>query len=322
MQKTIRGKKCPKCSSFIKADQDKCTVCGFEFDTNDEIVKETELPVTVKTEGDSIICPKCDTQNNAEFKFCKICKYPLKDAAFYKNKSGKKLQLRFEWLRNDVEEFLKKEQDFDDFLPYFDGCLVWQGYAFCVYKNGNRYEILSKKSDPDVDSILYKKYSQAFIEDSGKEFFLGAVKIKVLGDVNSRMEIKTIVSSDKTIFAGPGESLDDKSAKTGLPRLRILDMGLKEDMIEIGEKVLFGRDFLSRHTDLDYEVMRKSGVSNEHVYLTPIQGAKWLIEPLPDKPIFTEISAVPVILYNGDILRWVSSHFVGEFKITIKETEV
>lgn len=322
IEKTIRGKKCPQCSSFIKADQDTCSECGFKFEIKNETEHETELPATIKTDSNTIACPKCKTKNSVEFKFCKICKHPLKEVTLNKIKLEKKLRLRFEWLRTDAEELLEKEQDFNEFLPYFDGCLQWQGYAFCVYKNVNKFEILSRRIDASIGSILYKKYSDSTIETSGKEFFLGAVKIKILGDINAQKELKTIVSSDKTIFAGPGESLNDKSAKTGLPRLKICDMDLKEDTIEIGEKILFGRDFLSGHTDLDYEVLRKSGVSNEHVYLAPIQGAKWLIEPLANKPIFTEISEAPIILYNGDILRLVSSRHVGEFKIRIEETRI
>jgi rubredoxin len=322
MQKTIRGKKCPQCSSFIKADQDKCNVCGFVFETEEGPENEPELPVTIKTGSNSIVCPKCKTDNNPEFKFCKICKHPLKEVTQDEIKPGKKLRLTFDWLKSDLKEYFENELDFNDFPPYFDGCLLWEGYAFCVYQNKKEFEILARKIDTSAAALLYKKCPAANILSSGQDFFLGAVKIKLLGDINSQKELKTMVSSDKTVFVGPGESLDDHSVNTGLPRLIILDMDLKEDTIEINGKTLLGRDSLGKNTDLDFEVMRKSGVSNEHVYLTPLPGSKWLIEPLPNKPIFSEICQEPVILHNGEMLRFVSGHQVGEFKIGIKKTRI
>jgi len=319
IQKTIRGKKCPQCASFIKADQVKCSACGFDFETNDKPEQEeTELPVTVLTDSGGIPCPKCKTINNAEFKFCKICKHPLKEVPLGKPGMTKKIQLTCEWLKPDTQKFFPDEQDFKEFPPYFDGCLQWQGYGFFVYKQKSKFEILCRKIDTTVDTILYKKCLDTTIAVSGKEFFLGAFKIKLMGDTDSRVEQQTVVSSDKTLFVGPGESRDDHSAKTGLPRLKICDLGLQSDTIEIGEKVLLGRDFLGKHTDLDFEIMRKSGVSNEHLFLTPLPGSGWLIEPLPGKSLFTEISEAAIILHPGDTLRLVSNDHVGEFKIGIK----
>lgn len=320
MQKTIRGKKCPQCSSFIKADQDKCNVCGFVFAAQEGPEDEKELPVTIKTDSNSIVCPKCKTDNNPEFKFCKICKHPLKEDALDEIKPGKKFRLTCDWLKADLEEFYENEQYFNDFPPYFDGCLQWEGYAFCVYRNKREFEILARKIDPSSTVLLYKKCPAANIISSGEDFFMGAVKIKLLGDISSQTELKTMVSPVKTVFVGPGESIDDQSGKAGLPRLKILDRDLNEDTIEINGKTLVGRESLGKQTGLDYEVMRKSGVSNEHVYLTPLPGAKWLIEPLPNKPVFSEICQAPVILHNGEILRLVSDQHVGEFKIGIKKT--
>ncbi|MCK5059298.1 MAG: hypothetical protein KAT34_21795 [Candidatus Aminicenantes bacterium] len=321
MQKTIRGKKCPQCASFIKADQAKCSVCGFDFDIKDKPKQEeTELPVTVRTDSGGALCPKCKTINNAEFKFCKICKYPLQEDPFSQDKKTKKIRLTCAWLKPEARQILPDEQGFSDFLPYFDGCLQWQGYGFCVYKHKSKFEILCRKTGTTVDTVLYKKCLDTTIAASGKEFFIGAVKIKLMGDTDSRVEQQTVVSSDKTVFIGPGETQDDHSAKTGLPRLKICDPDLQPDTVEIGEKVLLGRNFLGKHTGLDYEVMRKNGVSSEHLFLTPLPGAGWLVEPLPEKPIFTEISEAAIILHPGDILRLVSKEYVGEFEIGIKES--
>lgn len=323
IQKTIRGKKCPKCASFIKADQPKCSVCGFDFETQDEGAKEeTELPVTIKTGGNYIACPKCQTRNNPDFKFCKICKHPLGEYTLGIKKPVKKLLLNFDWLSTEKDGNLGKEEVFSDFLPYFDGCLQWQGYAFCVFKKKNKFEILCRKTDASSSALLYRKCAYPHIEVSGNDLFLGAIKIKLMGDVNSHEEQQTVVSSDKTLFVGPGQGPGENPEKKGLPRLSVCDMDLKTDTVEIAGKILLGRDFLSKNTDLDYELMRKNGVSNDHVYLTPLQGSRWLIDPLPDKTFFSEICEEPVILYKEDILRFVSDHHVGEFKIAVKESGI
>lgn len=322
ISKTIKGKKCPQCSSFIKADQAKCNVCGFDFELENKSENESEIAVTVKSESNTIVCPKCQTQNNPEFKFCKICKYPLKEMPPGRTGDTTKLQLRLEWLKTETDDFFEKELDFHKFLPYFDGCLQWQGYAFFAYKAMDNFEMLARKIEQTAEAKLYKKCQSADIETSGKEFFAGAVKIKLLGASDSDMEMQTVISSDKTVFVGPGEAADNTSAKTGTPRIRIINMGLEEDIIEIPGKTLIGRDFLAKQTTLAAETMRKSGISSEHFYLTPSPGARWLIEPLPDKPIFIEICAEPVALKSGDILRLVAGRHVGEFKIGIRETGI
>jgi hypothetical protein len=321
MQKTISGKKCPKCSSFIKAGQAQCSVCGFDFEMKNEPAKEEpELPVTIKTGSNNIICPKCRTQNNPEFKFCKICKHPLQEVTLAKNKPAKKLRLNFNWLSAETGENFLKEEDFSNCRPYFDGCLQWEGYTFCAFKKKYKFEILVRKTGASSHSLLYKKCSHVYIEISGNQIFLGAVKMKLMGDMNPQTEQQTMVNSDKTLFVGPGESLHDNPAQKGLPRLKICEMSLKKDTVELKKRTLLGRDFLARHTDLDHEVMRKNGISNEHVYLTPLQGSRWLIEPLPNKSIFVEINEEPVVLHKDDILRLAADHQVGEFKINVMET--
>ncbi len=320
--KTIKGKKCPQCSSFIKADQAKCNVCGFDFDVENKSENESEIAVTVRSESNTITCPKCQTPNNPEFKFCKICKFPLKEMPPGKSGEAAKLQLRLEWLKTETDACFDKELDFHKFLPYFDGCLQWQGYAFFAYKTMGYFEMLARKTEQTGEAKLFKKCLYAAVETSGKEFFTGAVKIKLLGDSDSDMELQTVISSDKTVFVGPGEAADNASAKTGTPRIKIMNMGLAEDIIEIPGKTLIGRDFLAKQTKLAAETMRKSGISSEHFYLTPLPGAGWLIEPLPDKPIFIEICAAPVALKSGDILRLVAGRHVGECKIGIRETGI
>lgn len=323
IQKTISGKKCPKCASFIKADQPKCSVCGFEFGTQDEGKKEeTELPVTIKTGGNYVACPKCQTRNNPDFKFCKICKHPLSEYTLGIDKPVKKLLLNFDWLSTERDGHPPKEDVFKDFLPYFDGCLQWQGYAFCAYKKKNKFGILCRKTDPSTSALLYRKCAYPQLEMSGNVFFLGAIKIKLMGDVNSREEQQAVVSSEKTLFVGPGRGPGENSEKKGLPRLEICDMDLKTGTVEIGGKILLGRDFLTKHTDLDNELMRQNGVSNEHAYLTPLPGSKWLIDPLPGKTFFTEICEEPVVLYKEDIVRFAADHHVGECRITVKETGI
>ena len=321
MQKTISGKKCPQCASFVKAEEGKCSICGFDFETKEKPKQEeTELPITVLTDSGGVHCPKCKTINDAEFKFCKICKHPLKEFPLDRNGTAKKIRLTCECLKSEAQQILPDEQDFSDFSPYFDGCLQWQGYGFCVYKQKSKSEILCRRINTSADTVIYKKCLNTTITVSGKEFFIGAVKIKLMGNTDPRLEQKTVISSSKTLFVGPGESQDDHSAKTGPPRLEVCDLALQSDTVEIGEKVLLGRDFLGKHTDLDYEVMRKNGISKEHLFLTPLPDTGWLIDLLPGKSVFTEINEAPIILFPGDTLRFVSKDHVGEFKIGIKES--
>jgi RNA polymerase subunit RPABC4/transcription elongation factor Spt4 len=82
-EKTMQGKKCPKCKSFVRDDSSGCSVCGFEWakkTTGAQTEKVEELP-TAQPEKEtslpgSMACPKCGTENSSDFRYCKICKHP------------------------------------------------------------------------------------------------------------------------------------------------------------------------------------------------------------------------------------------------------
>lgn len=330
-QKTIRGKKCPKCSSFMEDDAVRCGVCGSKLEERDVDTRpeSNHLFDPAFDQKGEIKCSKCGAVNNDDYKFCKICKHPLK--GIYEEKTGtipqettetickgsSGISLSLDWSKVPGGYNAEKELSFVDFSPYFDGYLQWKEYAFFVYRDLAQYEILIRKIKPSKESKLYKKCKNALVARSGKEFYLGAVKFQLVGGGFQTEELKTIVMAEKTFFRGPGEKINEH-VKTGRAGLKVLNFDAKKEFVEIREKVLIGRTFLAEQWEVDENLLRKNGISKEHMYITPMEDGNWLMEPVPDKALFVEIGENPQILDECDVLRWLSNAQIGEFKIGIK----
>jgi hypothetical protein len=327
-QKTIKGKRCPVCSSFMYDTDARCKVCGHvPAGKNVDTYGNPNIPASEKG---VIKCSKCGSVNSDDFKFCKICKHPLKTEE--KNRAipqegietigggSSEIFLNFEWSKVPPGFKEEKQLRFVNFSPFFDGYLQWKEYVFFVYRHLAKYEILIRKIKRSNESKLYKKCKNILIGKSGNEFYVGAVKLQLLGEAHQNEELKTIVKPTKTFFVGPGEEINGY-VKTGPPGLKVLNLSPEKEFIEIREKVLIGRSFLADQWEINEDTLRKNGISKEHMYITPLKDGDWLIEPVMDKPVFTEIGEIPQILEEGDILRCVSKDQVGEFKININTLE-
>jgi hypothetical protein len=228
--------------------------------------------------------------------------------------------LNFEWSKVPPGFKEEKQLRFVSFSPFFDGYLQWKEYVFFVYRNLAHYEILIRKIKRANESKLYKKCENIFVGKSGNEFYLGAVKLQLLGGVHQNEELKTVAMPDKTFFIGPGEEINGYM-KTGPPGLKVLNLSTKKEFFETRERVLIGRHFLADQWEISEDILRKNGISKEHIYITHLKDGDWLMEPILDKPVFAEIGEIPQTLEEGDILRWVSKDRVGEFKIKINRSE-
>jgi hypothetical protein len=127
-----------------------------------------------------------------------------------------------------------------------------------------------------------------------------------------------------TQYVGPGEKRrsDDLQAMPAAgcdPALiRLLDPDGGAPHIEIREKTLIGRSFLAGKLKIKEDGLRDSGISQEHVHLTPGE-EQWLVEPVNRKPVYIEIKETPVIAREGEIFRWMFVDCFGEFKLRVVE---
>lgn len=331
-EKTMKGKKCPKCLSFVKDDSNGCSVCGFEWAkkrSNARGEKGLELPATQPDRESPLpaclACPKCGTENSGDFKYCKICKHPLKAAIGDipgKIDPDTSLQIRLDWKVKPSSDISDIRLDLTGLKPYFTGYAHWKDYAFFVFPLGDGYQILVKKSNAKGSgSVLFRKCSGPFMMESGREFYLGAVRFQVLGDLSQDGSDKTLLKSDKTVLRGPGEKQPPRFL-AGKSRIKILDLKPEHKYTEITGVTPIGRTFLVDIFGLEDDELRQNGISKEHIRMTPFARGKWLLEPQPDKPVFEEINEIPLFLNSGDILRWVGENRMGEFKIHIVQHEV
>jgi RNA polymerase subunit RPABC4/transcription elongation factor Spt4 len=329
IHKTVKGKRCPVCSSFMEDRAVQCRVCGYKPGGKED--DPLGIPGIPTGEKGVIKCSKCGSVNRNDFKFCKICKHPLKTEErdrvipqegieTISKGSSSELFLRFDWITVPPGYQEEKQLRFVNFSPFFDGYLQWKEYVFFVYRHLAQYEMLTRKIKRANESKLYKKCKNILIGKSGNEFYIGAVKLQLLGEAHEKEELKTIVKPTGTFFVGPGEEING-NVKTGPPGLKVLNLSPGKEFIETREKVLIGRHFLADQWKINEDTLRKNGVSKEHMYITPLKDGDWLMEPIPGKPVFTEIGEIPQILEAGDTLRWVSTDRVGEFKIYINTLE-
>jgi hypothetical protein len=330
-EKTIQGKKCPKCQSFVMEGSKACPVCGFNWEEGGEEagdVKDVDFKIG-SPEGHlsspaSVTCPKCGTDNSPDFRFCKICKHPLQAVADSPGTPDRapRFQVRLKWTLRPEEGMSDIYLDLEEMKPYFTGNAGWNDHVFLVYSCGSGHQILARRNQVgDSSSILFKRSKGLVLADSGQKFYMGAVGFQLLGDPSHKDEVKTVMRSDKTVLRGPGEEKVPRFLN-GAPRIKIVNLNPEAGDAEITESTMVGRGLLAEHCGLDEDELRLNGISKDHFRLTPYPQGKWLVEPVPGKPLFEEISEIPVRLISGDTLRWVSDNQVGEFEIHIIPKEV
>lgn len=312
---TFRGKKCPKCSSFIRDDKSKCEVCGFE---PEEKKKKKE-----KIEIHPVICPRCNAENQPDFNFCKICKHPLEaktviaedknsPISFEETKTTEhtplsKIILEFHWTEPPHQDVLNK-LELMDFHPFFNGYARWDDHAFFVYQHFGVYEILLRKIDLAGKSMLYRRCNNRVMLKTGSVVCLGQIAFQLSEEVPH---------SNKTIVIGPGSgSTHANKSKRGL---RITNQSAVREFVEINEKCRMGRDWISQQFGLDKEMLRISGVSKEQIIITPMEHGRWQLEPMNSKNIYVAIDEAPVLLEEEETLRWVMGNQYGEFQLKIKK---
>ncbi len=214
------------------------------------------------------------------------------------------------------------------------------GYIFCLYRNKGTYEILCRRSIHSTPGpqqpLLYKKCAskkkngdeqsnpKTIVETSGTVFYLGAIKFKLMGNkILPGPGLKEGANhfihdpGERTVLVKPGRPWADDDEHQGLMRVKIPDRDLALDTLQITGRIPLGRHFLQEHLEIDEDFLRRSGVSGEHLNLTPLQGGNWIIEPFPGKAVFLELGERPVRLQQGDILRLAAPQQVGEFVISL-----
>lgn len=312
--KTFKGKKCPKCSSLIKNGKSICEVCGFEPDE-----KKKKEKVGIYT----VICPRCNTENQADFNFCKICKHPLEEKTViaeekespilleetkaWEHTPLSKIILEFHWTEPPHQEIVNM-LEMIDFDPFFTGYARWDDHAFFVYQHFGLYEVLLRKIDPAGKSVLYRRCNNRVMLKTGSVVCLGQLAFRLTEEV---------LKSNKTIVIGPGSgSIHANKSKRGL---RITNMTAEREFIEIKEKCRIGRDWISQHFGLDKDMLRMIGVSKNQIRISPLEHGRWQLEPMNSKNIYVAIDEVPVSVEEGETLRWVMGNQYGEFQLKIKK---
>ena len=312
--RTFRGKKCPKCSSFIRDDKSKCDVCGFAPEEKKNKEKIGIHPV---------ICPRCNTENQPDFNFCKICKHPLEEKTVIveekespilleQTKAAEhtplsKIFLEFHWIEPPNKEDVNM-LELMDFQPFFNGYTRWDDHAFFVYQHFGVFEILLRKIESACKSVLYRRCNNRVMLKTGSVVCLGQIAFQLTEEVPN---------SNKTIVIGPGSGATHANkSKRGL---RITNMTAERELVEIKEKCRIGRDWISQQFGLDREMLRMSGVSKEQIRITPLEHGRWQLEPMNSKNIYTAIDEAPVLLEEEETLRWVMGNQYGEFQLKIKK---
>lgn len=329
--KTIQGKKCPNCFSFVKDGLDTCPVCGNKMvdrlkkkrETqveNDDKMKPTIPAERTQSPGDAIRCSKCGTENALDARFCKICKHPLGESQEFPPAETVKpagIAIAVQWLGEPGKEKQRTSLALEQSVPGFRGFTRWKGYGFFVFKIRGTHDILVKRTGASGDATLFKKCRDIFVLKSGCGFYLGAVKFQLLGDFQEEANSKTVIKSNKTILKGPGEKSQPRFLE-GRPRLRIEGISSTREVIEISDTCTLGRSRIAELFGANEDELRQSGVSKEHIAITPYQGGRWLLDPFPDKPVFIEIHEAPVVIPQGDVLRWVLEGQLRECQLFVE----
>jgi uncharacterized OB-fold protein len=336
MAKTITGKKCPECGSFVPTAEKQCQVCSKEparEKIQTQLLPTGAEPVPVK-------CPKCRQECTPGAPFCLHCgsalgqgdtratkEYSRKEALLTatESRSRKRRFIRFDWVKMTPGYTMLNSLDLDADIALFDGYVQWEGYGFFLYQNRKKNEILIRKIDPQAAVKLFRKCEKATLVEPRTEIYIGAMGVEVIGSApkrNQKNESATI--ANLTHYVGPGEKRrsDDSSATPASvfdsALIRFLDAASGVPHIEIREKTLIGRSFLAGKLNMKEDVLRDLGISQEHVHLTAGE-EQWLVEPVNRKPVYIEIKETPVIAREGEVFRWMFADCFGEFKLRVVE---
>ncbi|GEM_PF-3519441 len=324
---TLLGRRCPQCGSFVKEGLDKCPVCGYEFPA------ETSLSVSVEEGirhkklsnigGKGIKCPKCGKENPPEASFCKFCGFPLmpaqqqiEEVRSYETEEKSSMKIEFEWQSSNYDNLegnvlLKKCE------PFFAGVGAFEGFAFMVYNSTLYPKVMIRKISSQTEGKLFVKYNKGLIVLSGTEFYLGAVGFQLLGSAEHK-DMMQETNEIKTVMAGPGEDVFNIFT-TGKPRIRVLNMPGKNDILTVNWEFILGRETLMELLQIEELILAQSGVSKHHLKVQPLTNGSWYLVPLSGKSFYVEIKEDPVILDNNTIIRIVKKNGVPvEAKLHIK----
>jgi ribosomal protein L40E len=334
MAETITGKKCPECGSFVPVGAKQCLVCS--RGSLREKIKSQPLPMAAAP----VKCPKCRQECTPESRFCRYCGSALgqgdvRDTKEYSRKEAlltsrsareqKRRFIRFDWVKMTPGYTMLNSLDLDADIALFAGYVQWEGYGFFLYQNREKHEILIRKIDPKSAAKLFRKCEKATLVEPRTEIYIGAMGVEVIGSTpQKKQKNDSDTIANVTQYVGPGEKRrsDDLQAMPAAgcdPALiRLLDPDGGAPHIEIREKTLIGRSFLAGKLKIKEDGLRDSGISQEHVHLTPGE-EQWLVEPVNRKPVYIEIKETPVIAREGEIFRWMFVDCFGEFKLRVVE---
>jgi hypothetical protein len=238
-----------------------------------------------------------------------------------KMERGSCSQLRLNWKVKPSKDISDVRLELTGLRPFFIGYADWNDHAFFVFSTGDGYQILVKRGNAgDSGSTLYKKCYGPVMMESGREFYLGAVRFQIRGTLSHGGTDQTVLRSDKTVLRGPGEKQVPRFL-AGKSRLKMLSLKPAHRYADITVATPVGRKFLVENFGLDDDELKQNGISKEHIRMTPYPNGNWLIECLPDKPVFEEVNEIPLIVSPGDVLRWVDENRMGEFEIQVDEKE-
>lgn len=324
MEKTVLGKKCLKCASFLKENEVVCKICGFNNGVEEKIESKLKKTQYSKELPNILPCPKCTAKNNLEYAFCINCGFQLKESKDIPSRTKRRSEISFKNNSENLTISLKwKKANFDldsetstftaqVFKP-FNGFLEWKDFFFFIYQNKGFYETIIKKKDTISTSKLFLTTNHPVIFERGMVFFIGNIQCKLSGTTFSD---KTVLRDlNKTYAIGPGE-VDSLNGQVGI---EILNKEGKGQKVNISDRTLIGRDFLIDNYKYSKEQLRISGVSERHLFVTPFKNGRWLIEPLKNKFFYREILKIPLRIIDTDLIRWVDKDRMGEFFIRIEE---
>lgn len=300
----LKGIRCPKCGSFIKIGQKKCEVCLYDLKPEDEIPLEKKIEKKPLKDAEYKKCPKCNTLNESQARYCKHCREPLKEIELISDQ----ISILLNWVSTSQKTTgLPQEIYLNPFLPYYKGVGEWSGYGFMVYSSKSLNKIIIRRLKENNNEKIYAKINSAIIVESGIEFYLGAVGFQLLGSLRAKKQsdkgekTKILV---KTAQVGPGLNIENVLLG-GDPKLRIINVDIENSFFPINSETILGREFLKENTLIDPSALAGLGVSDKHLIITPMEGGTWLLAPMPDKYFYIEILENPIILAENSVIRYV-----------------
>jgi len=332
VEKTFQGRTCPKCTSFLPEGSGRCPVCGFSAERGDGTEIENGPTVPARTDG-VIVCAKCGTQNLPGSRFCKICKHPLKEDVGERTDiigrtrarapigESDRRSLILAWERGGEGHADETKIELAGSGPFIAGACEWRGYVFFLYAEAGVDRLLGRRVGDDTTAgRLFKPEKGLFVLESGRDFHLGGIRFRVLGDLSERERVRTVVKTDRTVMRRPAER-ESRGGGEGAPRLLVLPVNAGEQAVEIEKPTVVGRSFLTDHCGIGAEELSETGITEEHLMLEPRPGGRWILEPLQGQSVFVEIGRTPVPLPLGGHLRWLHGDVLEQFSVYIEERE-